>query len=109
MERNIVVNVLSIALVTILFAIAANPAATQDHPAVGEPYPITVGVGQAISICRTGTIICPARSPICDDTSIATVRGGKDGLAIVGVKPGATLCSVMSAVGVRFLYAVTVR
>jgi len=37
------------------------------------------------------------------------VRDGKDGLEIVGVKPGTTLCSVMSAVGVRFLYAVTVR
>lgn len=96
-------------LVALLIAMTATPAAAQDSPAVDKPYPINVGVGQGISICTTGTIICPARFPICDDTSIATVRDGHNGLEIVGVKPGTTLCSVMSAVGVRFIYAVTVR
>jgi hypothetical protein len=109
MKRNVEVSFLSLMLVAILFPIAAKPVATQDRRAVGEPYPVTVGVGQSVSICKTGTIICPARVPICDDISVATVRDGKDGLEIVGVKPGTTLCSVMSAVAVRFIYAVTVR
>jgi hypothetical protein len=66
-------------------------------------------VGQAVSVCKTGTVICPVRSPICDDISVATVREGKDGLEIVGLKPGKTLCSVVSMTGLRTLYTVTVR
>jgi hypothetical protein len=96
-------------LVLFLIVMTATHTAAQNSPAADKPYPITVGVGQGVSVCTTGTIICPARSPICDDTSIATVRDGNNGLEIVGVKPGTTLCSVMSAVGVRFIYAVTVR
>jgi hypothetical protein len=109
MKRNVVIIFLNIALVSLLLAMTSKPGATQVQPDVGKPYPINVGAGQAVSICKTGTIICPARYPICDDTSVATVRGGKDGLEIVGVKPGATLCSAMSAVGLRAIYAVTVR
>jgi len=109
MKRNVVLTFLNIAPVALLLAITAMPIAAQDPPAVDSPYPITLRVGQAVSICKTGTIACPARFPICDDISIATVRDGKDGLVIVGVKPGTTLCSVVSAAAVRFLYAVTVR
>ena len=85
------------------------PVVAQNPPAVDKPYPINIGVGQAVSICTTGTVVCPARSPICDDTSVATVRDGENGLEIVGVKPGKTLCSVVSATAFRTIYAVTVR
>lgn len=109
MKRDVVLTLLFLALVALPLAMTARRIAAQDPPPVDKPYPLTIGAGQGISICKTGTIICPARFPICDDISIATVRDGKDGLVIVGVKPGTTLCSVMSAVGVRFVYAVTVR
>ena len=109
MKRDAVFILLFLALLTLPLAMTPGRIAAQDPPAVDKPYPITVGVGEGVAICKTGTIVCPARFPICDDISIATVRDGKDGLEIVGVKPGTTLCSVMSAVGVRFLYAVTVR
>ena len=109
MERNVVLTFLNIALVALLFTVVAAPSVAQDPPTADMGYPITLDVGQAVSICKTGTIICPARSPICDDISVATVRGGKDGLEIVGVKPGKTLCSVASAGGFRTFYSITVR
>ncbi len=113
MKQKLVISLFSLPLVVIfsiqLLAVTATPVTAQDTPAVDKPYLITVGVGQAVSICNTGTIVCPARSPICDDTSVATVREGDNGLEIVGVKPGTTLCSVTSATAFRTIYAVTVR
>ena len=113
MKRKLVISLFSLPLVVIfsmqLLAMAATPVTAQDPPAADKPYPIIVGVGQAVSICTTGTIVCPARSPICDDTSVATVRNGENGLEIVGVKPGTTLCAVTSATAFRTIYAVTVR
>ena len=109
MKRTLKLTALSLALMALLLAKSATPVVAQGPPAVAKPYPLNVGVGQAVSICTTGTIVCPARSPICDDTSVATVRDGENGLEIVGVKPGKTLCSVVSATAFRTIYAVTVR
>jgi hypothetical protein len=109
MNRNVLLTFVNIALVALLFTAVAGRSTAQNPPSADKGYPITVGVGQGVSLCKTGTIICPARSPICDDISVATVRMGEDGLEIVGVKPGTTLCSVVSMTGLRTLYAVTVR
>ncbi len=74
------------------------------------PFPLTTYVGQAVSICQTGTIQCPAAAPICDDLGIATPVEGPQGLAFQGVAPGTTLCSAGSAggAGIRRVYRVTV-
>jgi hypothetical protein len=109
MKRNMATNFLIIALIGFLFTAVAGQSTAQDPPTADMGYPIALGVGQSVSICKTGTVICPVRSPICDDVSVATVRSGKDGLEIVGVKPGVTLCSVVSLTGLRTLYRVTVR
>ncbi|MGH7802127.1 MAG: hypothetical protein ACREOW_16125 [Thermodesulfobacteriota bacterium] len=113
MRQKLIISLFSFPLLVILSMQVLRVAGLSGLPsaqeAVDKPYSITVGVGQAVSICTTGTIICPARSPICDDTSVATVRGGESGLEIVGVKPGTTLCSVVSATAFRTIYAVTVR
>lgn len=109
MKRKLVLSFLNILLAALLLMAVAGLGVAQDTPTADTGYPITVGVGQAVSVCKTGTVICPVRSPICDDISVATVRGGKDGLEIVGVKPGKTLCSVVSLTGLRTLYTVTVR
>ena len=109
MKQNTSVPFLSILLGVFLIALVAPHGVAQGQPTADTGYPITIGVGQAVSVCKTGTVICPVRSPICDDLSVATVRGGKDGLEIVGVKPGATLCSVVGVTGLRTLYSVTVR
>ena len=101
--------ILGIQVLTPILVMTAKPVVAQDPPLADKPYPITVGVGQAVSICTTGTIVCPARSPICDDTSVATVRDGENGLEIVGVNPGTTLCAVTSATAFRTIYSVTVR
>jgi hypothetical protein len=109
MKRNMVVVALSLALVSLLSAPTVMPVSAGDPPASGEPYPITVGVGETVDICSTGTIMCPAYDPICDDIQVATMRLGGKGLEIVGLRPGKTLCSASSANFVRVVYAVTVR
>ena len=118
MKQKLVISLFSLPLVVIfsiqvlvalLITMTATPVAAQNPPPASKPHPVNISVGQAVSICTTGTIVCPARSPICDDTSVATVRGGENGLEIVGVKPGTTLCSVVSATAFRTIYAVTVR
>jgi len=110
MKRKFVPVALCLVLMSILSVVTIPPAVAQETPAVdNKPYPITVGVGQAINICTTGTVICPVRFTMCADTSIATIREGNNGPEIVGVKPGTTLCYTTSANVVRFTYAVTVR
>lgn len=109
MKRNIAMVGLGLALVSLLSSLTVVPINAGDPPAKNEPYPITVGVGEAVDICTTGTMICPAYDPICDDIHVATMRRGAKGLEIVGVSPGKTLCSASSANFVRVVYAVTVR
>ena len=89
----------------LLALVVAGAAAASD-----APYPLTVKVGESAPVCKTGTIICPASEPICDDTSVATAASTPDGLAFKGVKPGTTLCSAASASGGGFrrVYRVTV-
>jgi hypothetical protein len=110
MKRNILLVALSFALMSLFSAVTIPPVAAQDTPTVDDkPYPITVGVGQTVNICTTGTVICPVRFTMCADTSIATIQEGDNGPEIVGIKPGTTLCYTTSANAVRFVYAVTVR
>jgi len=109
MKRNVVLFAPGLALVAFVSAMTVLPVAAQSPPARNAPYPITLEVGEAVSICDTGTIICPAYNPICDDVSVATMRRGPRGLEIVGVAPGKTLCSASSSNFTRVPYAVTVR
>ena len=111
MNPHTVRTTLNIVLVSLLYAVLTLPAAAQDRLARNDAYPISLGVNETFNICETEKILCPARFPICDDTSIATIRdeGRGRGLEIVGVSPGTTKCSVMSANAVRFVYSVTVR
>jgi hypothetical protein len=110
MKRNVLLVALCLMLMSLLSAVTIPPVAAQDTPAVADkPYPITVGVGQSVNICTTGTVRCPVRFTMCADNSIATIREGGNGTEIVGVKPGTTLCYTTSANAVRFVYSVTVR
>lgn len=109
MKRNVAVTFLNILLGCLLLMLVAGHSVAQRQPTTDTGHQITLSVGQSVSICKTGTVICPVRSPICDDISVATVRDGTDGLEIVGLKPGKTLCSVVSLTGLRTLYSVTVR
>ena len=78
--------------------------------AADAPFPLTVRVGEAVAICGTGTIECPAGAPICDDTSIVTAENSDAGLVFKGMKPGTTQCSAASAagVGMRRVYKIEV-
>jgi hypothetical protein len=89
--------------------LAASPALA-DEPRPSDKAPaVVLKVGDSIRVCETRTVICPASAPICDDTSIVAIRDQGKGLEIVGLKPGRTLCSVMSANQARQVFAVTVE
>ncbi len=110
MKRKVLIIVLGLSLMSFFRAAAIPPVAAQGNPAAADkPYPLTIGAGQSVNICTTGTVICPVRFTQCADTSIATIRESDNGPEIVGVKPGTTLCYAMSANAVRFAYLVTVQ
>jgi hypothetical protein len=69
-----------------------------------------VKVGKSIALCKTGTITCPAASPICDDLSVIEATFTAEGLVFKGLKEGKTLCSAASSTGLgsRRVYRVTV-
>jgi len=73
-----------------------------------EPYPVALQVGEIFQVCKSGKVICPVRSPICDDLKVVDVADTQDGLGFKGISPGTTLCSVMSG-GTRFVFRITVR
>jgi hypothetical protein len=92
----------SLALLVPLAALAEDPGS--------EPYPLKLRAGKTIALCTTGTITCPAASPICDDTGIVDAFFTAEGLVLKGMKPGVTLCSAASdnGLGSRRIYRVTV-
>lgn len=87
-----------------LAAAAGDPPRDKDGVVLLE-----VPVGGRHPICPTTLLICPATVPICDDLKVATIVDGGTTLAILGVSPGQTLCSVMSVNKVRVVFRVTVR
>jgi hypothetical protein len=86
------------------------PVAAHAQAASSEPYPLSLRVGKNIALCKTGTISCPAASPICDDTAVVDALFTSEGLVFKGVKPGTTLCSAANdnGAGSRRVYRVTV-
>jgi hypothetical protein len=97
-------------LVALAAATLACGAAAQSS-AADQPHPLKLKVGESLAICKTGTIQCPASSPICDDTTVVTAElSGNEGLVFKGLKPGTTLCSAgaSSGFGARRVYRVTV-
>jgi len=94
-----------IAMLVVGGAFAAIPLAhAQD-----EPYPISLSVGDTFDACSSGQIVCPARTPICDDPKVTVPVDVPSGLGFKGVAPGTTLCSAASAVGPRRIFRITVH
>lgn len=87
---------------------AADEPRPREQPAAVAPAAVALKVGESLRVCETRAVICPASAPICDDTSLVAIRDQGKGLEIVGLKPGRTLCSVMSANQARQVFAVTV-
>jgi hypothetical protein len=70
---------------------------------------VRLEVGGTFNVCNSGEVVCPVYAPICDDAAIAMVRdSGGNGLELVGLKPGSTVCSVSSSTKLRKIYRVTV-
>ena len=93
-----------IALVFGALFVTAHHARAQD-----EPFPIVLRVGETFDVCASGQIICPARTPICDDPKVIVPVDVPGGLGFLGVGPGTTLCSAASAAGPRRVFRITVR
>lgn len=84
--------------------VTAPHARAQD-----EPFPVALYVGETFEVCASGKIVCPARTPICDDLKVAVPVDAPGGLGFRGVGSGTTLCSAASAAGPRRVFRITVR
>ncbi len=93
-----------VASVLCTLIVTALPARAQE-----EPLPIDLQAGDTFEVCASGLILCPARTPICDDPKVAVPVDTPGGLGFKGVGPGTTLCSAASAAGPRRVFRITVR
>lgn len=92
------------AMVLVIFFVAVRPAYPKD-----EPFPVDLEAGESFDVCGSGLVVCPARTPICDDPKVAVPTDLPGGLGFKGVAPGTTLCSAASAVGPRRVFRITVH
>lgn len=93
--------------IAVMLAIALGsvlPAYPKD-----EPFPVDLEAGESFDVCGSGLVVCPARTPICDDPEVAVPTDLPGGLGFKGVAPGTTLCSAASAVGPRRVFRITVH
>jgi hypothetical protein len=74
-----------------------------------EAFAVELAVGETFEVCKSGQILCPAISPICDDLKVAVPVDTPDGLGFKGAGPGTTLCSAASATGQRRVFRIIVR
>jgi len=81
----------------------------QNYSPSAEPYPVESQVGKIFQVCKSGEVICPVSSPICDDLKVVDVVDTPDGLGFKGISIGTTLCSVQSANGLRRVFRITVQ
>ena len=91
-----------------VFIIFASDAEAQDSRLAGA-YPVELQVGEVFRVCKSGKVVCPVFTPICDDTKIIMLVDTPDGLGFKGIASGTTLCSVGSSVGPRRLFRITVH
>ncbi|HXN55660.1 MAG TPA: hypothetical protein VN874_05285 [Myxococcales bacterium] len=86
---------------------AAFPAAAQDDagpaPQARGPVLLRIEVGQTVSLgAAMGTPVT------CDDGSLVERTSGPSGLALRGLKPGTTNCSLVTAAFTTVRYRVRV-
>ena len=99
----------------LVLLVLSSFSAMGDDAGKNEPFPVTLNVGETFNVCQSGQVICPPRTPICDDLKIVDVVDTPDGMAFKGISPGTTLCSVAGGTGAtlgygfRRLFQITVR
>jgi hypothetical protein len=87
---------------------AALPARAQEDAGTPAPrargvVPLRIEVGQTVSLgAAMGTPM------ICDDGSLVERTSGPSGLALRGLKPGTTICSLTTAAFTTVKYRVRV-
>jgi hypothetical protein len=96
-------------MVAIILVIAGALVAFGPAHAKDEPFPVDLKPGETFDVCGSGIVLCPARTPICDDPKIAAPVDLPGGLGFKGVGLGTTLCSAASAAGPRQVFRITVH
>jgi hypothetical protein len=97
------------AIVALLLLTVSTGYAQDESLPRDETYPVELRVGEIFKVCKSGQIVCPAISPICDDLKVAVPVDTPDGLGFEGVAAGTTFCSAASAIGPRRVFRITVR
>jgi hypothetical protein len=97
-----------VVVVLMMFIIFVSDAKAQDSKPNGA-YTVELQVGEVFRVCKSGMVVCPVFTPICDDTKIIMLVNTPEGLGFKGIAPGTTLCSVGSSVGPRRLFRITVH
>lgn len=92
----------------LLLAVSAGRAQGADRLR-DEPYPVGLPAGETFLVCKSGQLVCPAISPICDDVMVALPVDTPDGLGFQGIGRGTTLCSAATTSGQRRVFRITVR
>lgn len=92
------VNALRLLAATVLLCAASARA---DDPGI---VPLELVVGEPVVVSQG-----PVRGLLCDDGSLVEATEVKGLPALVGRRPGRTLCSLTNAVSLRVVYRVTVR
>lgn len=92
----------------LLLAVSVGHAQNADRLR-NEPYPVELSAGEIFLVCKSGQLVCPAISPICDDVKIAIPVDTQDGLGFKGIGRGTTLCSAATTSGRRRVFRITVR
>lgn len=111
MAKNLILAFVSFLFLS-LFPIGTLKA---EEPDRNLPYPVELEVGEIFKVCLSGEIVCPARSPICDDLKVVEVVDTPDGMGFKGIARGSTLCSAMGGtswgggLGFRRVFRITVR
>jgi len=97
------VHAAGIVMVVACVFVMSGQAHAQD-----EPFPVDLKSGETFDVCSSGMVVCPARTPICDDPKVAAPVDLPGGLGFRGMAPGTTLCSVASSAGPRRVFRITV-
>jgi len=108
MGRHVVALIIFISI-TAAFSARATEPALQLASADSGAYQVNLLGGQDFDMCQSGEILCPARFLLCDDPKVAVPAETSSGLGFRGVAPGTTICSAISANGLRRVFSITVR
>jgi hypothetical protein len=102
-------NILSL-FIGLLMLAAFTGSVYAGNPDPDDEYTVVkIKVGDVFKICKSGLVVCPVRTPICDDPELIDLVDTPDGLGYKAMAKGSTICSVQSNVGQRFIFRLVIE